>query len=134
MKAIVPSPFLRQVLRADAAVSLAVAVPQVLGASALQAPLDLPGALLAGSGVFLFGYAALLLVMARSRTVWLPLLALVIAGNVGWAAACAALPALDLASGAFGKLYLLAQAVAVLAFAWLEYVGVRRSAPAALHA
>ncbi|MDO9403365.1 MAG: hypothetical protein Q7T87_05000 [Polaromonas sp.] len=50
-------------------------------------------------------------------------------GNLGWAAACAALLLADVvAPTGLGTAYVLVQAVTVAALAGLQYLGLRRSA------
>lgn len=130
MRTINPSSFLRTALLADAVVSGAVAILQIAVPSALRDALGLPPALVLGSGIFLVAYAALLVVLARSTRLPVAAVALVIAGNIAWAVACAALSLLPpLAPGALGIAYLLVQAVAVLVAAALVYAGLRRSEP-----
>jgi hypothetical protein len=124
---IAPSRLLVTALRADAAVSGAVALLQ-LGAAGLIASLTgLAQPLLVASGLFLVGYVVLLLVLAGARRVWKPLLWAVIAGNVGWALGAIALAGAGGAS-ALGIAFLALHAVATLTFAGWEGVGLRRSA------
>ncbi|WP_338771352.1 hypothetical protein [Massilia sp. METH4] len=131
MQTVQPSFLLKTILLIDAAASGAMAAAHLLFPGMLQATLALPGALLAGTGAFLVAYVALLVVLARSRTVWRPLVLFVIAGNVGWAAASLALPVTGIiAPNALGTAYVIVQALGVLAFAALQYRGLARSAPA----
>lgn len=132
MRHVTPSRLLKAALAADAVVSGAVALLQIVAADALAGLLSLPRALLFETGLFLVGYAVLLVVLARSARVPAWLIAFIVAGNAGWAIACIAL----LASGwvaptAAGVGYVVLQAVAVLLFAALEAAGLRSSLPAA---
>ena len=135
MKSVQPAPFLKFAFIADAAVSGAVGVLQLLLPRALADWLLLPNALLLGTGVFLAAYAALLLVFARSKSLWRALVQFVIIGNVGWAIACLALLTSGaVAPSALGSAFLAVQVVAVLAFAGLEFAGLKRSEAAAAFA
>ena len=124
-----PGPFLRRVLLADAAVSAVVGASMAAGAAPLQGLLGLPVALLELAGLSLFPYAAYLIWIATRRAVpraavWVP-----IALNVVWAADC-----LFVAFGGaydpnrIGVGFLALHIVTVLAFAELEFVGLRRVA------
>jgi hypothetical protein len=122
---------LKGVLVVDAAASGALALLQVLGTGPLASLTNLPSTLLDATGIFLVGYAILLLALARASRVPSALIGLVVAGNVGWALGCMALLAsAAIAPGPLGVAFVLAQAAAVLVFAALEYAGLRRSAPA----
>jgi hypothetical protein len=135
MHLILPSRLLRLALVVDAAATGALAVLQLALPDALSRLLMLPRGLLLETGAFLVGYVLLLVVMARSQRLWSWLVRTVVVGNVLWAVGCAAL----LASGAvdpdaLGITYVAMQALAVLVFAGAQYVGMRRSAPAASRA
>lgn len=132
MKTLHPSPLLKLALWTDAAVSGAVALLQLAAAPALADLLALPRALLVESGVFLVAYTLLLVLLARSTRIPSLLLALIVAGNVGWALGCVGLPLAGLvAPNAPGLGYLALQAGAVLVFAAWEALGWHRSRPAA---
>lgn len=131
MNTIFPSRFLKLALIADALVSGAVAALQLVAAAWLSELLNLPKPLLIDTGVFLVGYTILLVLLARSTTVWSLIIGVVIIGNIGWAIACIEL----LASGSvspnvLGVAFVIVQAVAVLVFAAMEYSGLRASKPA----
>lgn len=128
MNTIFPSRFLKLALIADALVSGAVAALQLVAAAWLSELLNLPKPLLIDTGVFLVGYTILLVLLARSTTVWSLIIGVVIIGNIGWAIACIGL----LASGSvspnvLGMAFVIVQAVAVLVFAAMEYSGLRES-------
>jgi hypothetical protein len=126
-----PTPFLRNVMLADAAASGATGLAAALAADAAAPMTGLPAALLAYAGLSLLPYAALVAWLAtRDRlprgAVWA-----VIAYNGLWA--------LDSLVVAFGGLFaptplgiafVVAQAAVVAAFAELQLVGLKR-APAA---
>lgn len=119
--------FLRKVLLADAASCLATGAAQVAATQPLALLLGLPGPLLAGTGWFLLGYAAVVAVVASRDPVPTPLVWVFVAGNIGWAAACVALLASGLlAPTALGIAWVLAQAVTVATLADLQWAGLRR--------
>jgi hypothetical protein len=122
------SGFLRNALILDAVASAASGAAQVAGAGRLDAWLQLPRGLLLESGVFMLGYAVALALLARRATLPAPLVLAVIVGNLAWALACVALPLAGvLAPAALGYAWLAVQALAVLLFAELEFIGLRRS-------
>jgi hypothetical protein len=128
---LLPSTTLRAALRADAIVSGSAGALQLAGGDALAAAFGLPVALHFYSGVFLLGYAAMLVAMARAPRLHAALLALVVVGNVGWALCCIGLPlAGALSPSPLGWGWLGLQALAVLVFAAWEFAGWRAS-PAA---
>ena len=88
-------------------------------------------ALLLLAGIFLAGYTLLLVLMARSARLRYPLVGFIVVGNVGWATGCAALLGTGiLEPNWLGLAFVAAQALAVLAFAAVEYLGLQQSAPA----
>jgi hypothetical protein len=125
-----PSSLLKTTLWADAAVSGSVAVLQLVLTDWLADWLGISSPLLSGSGLFLVAYVALLVLMARAQRLPEPLVWLVIGGNAGWAAGCLVLALAGPAqTSAWGAAYLVLQALAVLAFAALQWLGLRRSTP-----
>ena len=132
MKFVQSSPLLKWALGADAMVSGAVAVLQIAAAGLLAEWLGLPRMLLLGTGVFLVGYMALLLMLARQPRVPVALIALVIAGNLLWAVgALGLLTASTLAPSALGTGFVLLHVATVLFFGTLEWAGLQRSEPVA---
>lgn len=132
MKTIQPSRLLKLALYADAAGTASLAALQLALPSQLGEQLSLPVELVTESGIFMAGYAALLVYLANARRVWAAVVRFIAFGNVGWAAACLALAATSLVSpNGLGVAYLGFQAVAVLVFAWFELAGLRSSAAAA---
>lgn len=128
MKSIQASQLLKTALLADAAVSAAAAALQLAIPDGLAELLRLPRVLLVETGAFLAIYVVLLVAMARAARLWSPLVWVVVLGNVGWALGCVGL-AVSPVPGALGAAFLLAQALAVLVFATLEYRGLKSSAP-----
>lgn len=128
MQTIQPSGFLRGALVADAAVSGVVAALQLGFAGRLADLLHVPSTLLLGTGAFLVAYVVMLLLLARSARVWPALLWLVILGNVAWAVGCIGLVfTVQVNPSALGMAFLGVQAVTVLIFAVLEYMGLSQS-------
>jgi uncharacterized protein YjeT (DUF2065 family) len=123
-----PSIFLRRAILADAIVSGAMALLLSLDAAMLAPLLNLPEALLREAGLFLIAYAALVGWLGTRPSMPKALVAIVIAGNAAWTIGSIAL----LVSGAvtpnlLGKAFVAMQAIAVGAFAELQYIGLRRS-------
>jgi hypothetical protein len=124
MTSLIPNPTLRWALRSDAAVSGAAGAVQLASGAGLAAALGLPAALVWATGLFMPLYAAALLWLARGRPVPSWCVAVVVFGNMAWAAACIAIAAFGivLPSG-LGWAYLLLQAGAVFALALWQYLG-----------
>jgi hypothetical protein len=131
MNSIQSSRFLKNALIADAVASGAVAVLHLARPQAVVGLLNLPDALLQGTGVFMVGYVLMLAALAACRTLWRPLALFVVAGNVLWALASIDILVLGMVQpSALGAGYVVAQAVATLGLAWLQYIGLKKS-PAA---
>ena len=123
-----PSLFLRRAIVADAIFSGASAILLTLGAGELAPWLSLPEALLRETGLFLIAYAALVGWLGMRQAMPKPLVVIVIAGNAAWTLASIAL----LVSGwvnpnLLGEILVAMQAIAVGAFAELQYIGLRKS-------
>ena len=123
-----PSLFLRRAILADAIFSGASAILLTLGAGELAPWLSLPEALLRETGLFLIAYAALVWWLGTRQAMPKPLVIIVIAGNAAWTLASIAL----LFSGwvnpnLLGEILVAMQAIAVGAFAELQYIGLRKS-------
>ena len=127
-KSIHPDLFLRRVLTADAGVSAGVGALMAVGAGPLQRLTGLPASLLIPAGLALLPYAAYLLWIATRpavprAAVWVP-----IALNLLWAADCALVAfGGSFAPTASGQVFLAVQVLSVLAFAELEWIGLRRA-------
>ena len=123
-----PSLFLRRAIVADAIFSGASAILLTFGAGELAPWLSLPEALLRETGLFLIAYAALVGWLGMRQAMPKPLVVIVIAGNAAWTLASIAL----LVSGwvnpnLLGEIMVAMQAIAVGAFAELQYIGLRKS-------
>jgi glucose dehydrogenase len=129
------SPTLRLALLADAVVSATAGLVQVAGGAPLSSLLGLPASLLSWSGLFMLVYAASLVWLARGAARPSALVAVVVVGNMIWAAACIAVWALGIVSpSALGVAYLVMQAIAVFALAAWQFTGWRASPPVGSHA
>ena len=119
---------LKQTLLADAALSGAVGLLSLGAADWLSSSLEVPEALVAGSGAIMLVYATALVLLARRETIPAQGAYAVIGGNVAWAVACAILlfrTWIDPNAG--GIAFILIQIVAVLAFAELQAMALRTS-------
>jgi hypothetical protein len=126
-----PSLFLRRTIVADAIVSGAMALLLTFDAEMLAPLLNLPEALLRETGLFLIAYAALVGWLGTRSSMPKVLVAIVIAGNAAWTLGSIAL----LFSGTvtpnlLGEAFVAVQAIAVGAFAELQYIGLRKSGSA----
>ncbi|MES2413261.1 MAG: hypothetical protein V4614_05625 [Pseudomonadota bacterium] len=121
--------FLRNVLRLDALSCLACGALQLAVPGTLTQLMKLPQPLVVFTGVFLLLYAALVAFISTRRPLPRKAIAVLVAGNLGWAVACVAL----LLSGeinpsGLGVAYVLTQAVTVALLAELQFLGLRRAA------
>jgi hypothetical protein len=126
MNTIVPSLWLKRAFWADAAVCGITAALQLAATGVLTVETGLPGELLTGTGLFLVGYVALLLTLATRTRLWSGWVWLVVVGNLAWGVGAVEV-SLTLQLSALGEAFALVQAVAVAAFAALEYRGLRLS-------
>lgn len=123
------STFLRRTLFVDAAVSGTTGIVMWLGAEVLGTWLAMPAGLLRVAGASLLPFAALLIALATRQAVARGAVVAVIVANALWVVASVAL----LVSGhvaptLLGYAFVIGQAVAVLGFAELQWVGLRRAA------
>lgn len=123
------TPFLRNTLYLDALASGATALLMLLGAPLLSGLLELPEPLLFWAGLVLIPFVAMLVVVARRNSVPNGLLPGIIVLNVLWViASFALLLSGAVAPSALGIAFVVAQALAVAAFAELQFIAIRRSA------
>ena len=130
---IAPSTFLRRALLLDAASCAALGLLMAVCAAPLGWWFHLPLPLLRESGIVLLAFAAFL-AWACTRPLLPRLLVLaIIAGNALWAldSVLLLLPGW-IAPNGLGATFILVQAIATALIAELEYVGLRRSATAAM--
>ncbi|NBB16784.1 hypothetical protein GVN21_15575 [Caulobacter sp. SLTY] len=125
------SSLLKRTLGLDAATCLAMGAAMTLGALPLGDLTGLPPALLMVAGLVLFPVAGLMIWLARRNDAPAPMLWLVIGGNAGWVAA-----SLLLLVGGWvkptlaGEIFVIVQALGVVALTLVEYAGVRQGRPA----
>ena len=126
------TPFLRNVLLADAAMGAAAAALTIFGAGFLAPLLALPQGLIFWAGVALVPIALFLFAMARRPQVprsWLREIVLI---NWAWVAASFAILAFaPIEPNIPGAAFIVAQALAVAAFAVLEGLALRQPQSAA---
>lgn len=120
--------FLRYVLLADATTSLICGLLLTIGGSFLQGILGLPVSLMFYAGLSLFPFAAFLIYVATRKSVSKTFVWLIIGINLLWTIDSFLL----LFSGyvfptTFGYLFVIAQAIGVLVYADLEFIGLRKS-------
>lgn len=131
MSSVHPSVLLRRALFADAALTAPAAIVHLAAADALASLLALPAGLLAGSGAVMVAWVLVVGAMARAARLPAGGVAVVIVANIAWAIACLALALGD--ANALGAAFLIGEAVAVLVFGELQFVGLRRSEAAPDH-
>lgn len=122
------SNFLRYVLFADAATCIACGLLLSVGSSLLQDVLGLSVSLMFYSGVSLFPFAAFLIYTATRKSISKTAVWLLIGLNLLWTIDSFLL----LVSGwvsptTFGYLFVVFQAIGVLMFADLEFIGLRKA-------
>lgn len=126
------TPFLRNILAADAAVSGAAAILMIVGAPYLSPLLGLPSGLLFWAGVALVPFVALLLGVLRRQSVPRLILIDIIGINALWVAASFGLLFSGLVTpNMLGIAFVAAQALTVVLLAELQFVGMRRASAAA---
>ncbi|WAX94555.1 hypothetical protein N7E70_023265 [Aminobacter sp. NyZ550] len=122
------TPFLRNVLHADALISGAAGLLMMLGTPLLSPLLELPAQLLFWAGLVLVPFVAMLVVIARRATVSKLVMIDIIAINVLWVVASFGLLVSGVvAPNAVGIAFVVAQALAVAVFAELQFIGIRRA-------
>ena len=131
MTTVQPSPLLRRALQLDALVSGAAGLLMTLGAGPLSALLALPAVLLTGAGLSMLPWCAVLLWLARRDTLDRRAVWAVIAVNAVWVVDSVLLLAGGWAQPTLlGQAFVIAQALAVVLFAELQFLGLKRSAEA----
>lgn len=124
---------LRGALRIDAVASGVMGLALVLAGGSLAALLGLPEPLLRGAGAVLLPYAAAVALVGSRTPVSRAAATGVVAVNVLWVLASAMLLLVDgmVAPTTLGSTFVVLQALAVLAFAEAQWMGLRRAARAA---
>ena len=129
-----PTPFLRFALLGDAAASGATGLLLAAGAGFLAALLGLPEGLLRVAGLVLLPYAGFVAWLGARKDGGVPRNAVraVVAINLLWALDSVLLLAIGpVAPNGLGIAFVLAQALAVLGFAAMQWAALRGAAPAA---
>jgi small-conductance mechanosensitive channel len=122
------SPLLRWALFADAFASGAMAVLMLSFAGALEDLLQIPARFLFNVGLILVPYAALVGYLGTRERLPTWIVWTVIAANVLWVLDSVLLALSDwIAPNTLGLAFIYAQALAVAAFAELQFIGLRRS-------
>jgi hypothetical protein len=117
---------LRTVLKLDAAASGAMGVLLAAGAGLLSGPLGSSVPVLVGVGLFLIAFAAAVWVVATRPTISRPAVWTLIVLNLVWVVESIVFATGDALTG-LGTVLVVAQAAAVVLFADLEFVGLRRA-------
>ena len=124
------TPVLRSI-RLDAGLTAAAGLSLAAGTPWLDVALGVPRALLAPVGIFLLGYAATLVILARAGAPAAGVKA-VIAGNAIWVVLSVVAVALDwLTLTIAGTVFVLVQAAAVAGLAELQLQSLRRASHSA---
>ena len=126
------TPFLRHTLLADAAMGAGAAALTIFGSGFLASLLALPQGLIFWAGVALVPIALFLLVMAQKTRIprsWLREIVLI---NWAWVVASFGILVLaPIAPNSLGTAFVVAQALAVAAFALLQGLALRQATPTA---
>jgi hypothetical protein len=132
MKSLIrPGPLLRGALRADAALSAVMAAAMMLGAEPLGSLTGLPPALLLVAGLALLPWVAYLLWLSSRRETPAAAVWAVIVLNLLWAVDCALVAAgAGYRPSALGVGFALLNTLGALLFADLQFIGLKRAAPA----
>lgn len=122
------SNFLRYVLFADAATCIACGLLLSAGGSFLQELTGLPTSLMLYAGLSLFPFAAFLIYTATRKSISKTAIWLVIGLNLLWTIdSFLLLVSGYVAPTTFGYVFVIFQAVGVLMFADLEFIGLRKA-------
>ena len=128
MNILTPTPLLRTALALDGATSLLAGAAQVAAPDGIARWTGLPAPLLSATGLFLLVFGVVLLALSRRAHLPDGVVSGIVAGNVGWALACLALPAAGLVHpGPLGLAWLAVHVVDVLVWASLEHFGMKAS-------
>lgn len=121
--------FLRNILFFDGATCAAMGAALMAGARPLTGLIGLPASLLLSAGAILIAFAALLLWAGRQHPVPVFAATAIVLGNVAWGVASLLLVTEGpFALTAIGAAIVIAQALAVILLAAVEFLGFRRMA------
>lgn len=122
------SNFLRYVLFADAATCLACGLLLTIGGGFLQNILGLPASLMFYAGAFLFPFTAFLVYTATRKSISKTAIWAIIGLNLLWTIdSFLLLVSGYVAPTVYGYIFVILQAVGVLMFADLEFIGLRKA-------
>ena len=122
------SNFLRYVLLADAATCLACALLLSIGGGFLQNLLGLPEKIMFYAGLSLFPFAAFLIYTGTRKSISKTVVWVIIGLNLLWTIdSFLLLFSGYVAPTTFGYVFVIFQAIGVLIFAELEFIGLRRA-------
>lgn len=122
---------LRRILLVDAATCTLAGAVMALGSTLLAPVTGIPAALLLYAGVALFPVAAFMAFVAWNRPLHPKLVWMVVEGNLIWVGGSVLLLLGGwISPNALGIGFILLQALAVAGLAALEYLALRRAAPA----
>ncbi len=125
------TPYLRNALRLDAAVSAAAGLVMTFGAGLLGPFLELPQPLLFWAGVAIFAWVVLLALVARRESVSRLILIDIVAGNALWVAASVGILVAGIVTpNTLGVIFVLVQGMAVGLFAALQAAALRSASAA----
>jgi hypothetical protein len=129
MPAVNSTEFLRRMLLIDAAISGSTGVLLAVGADTLERLLSVPAAVLRPAGVSLLPFAALLVALATRPALPRAAVMAVIGANALWVVASVLLLVSGLVTPTvLGYTFVIVQAIAVLGFAELQWMGLKRAA------
>jgi hypothetical protein len=121
------SRLLGRALIADALITGAAGALMLAGAGPLHDWLDLPATLLRWAGLFLIGYAGLVARVGTRPTINRDAVKGIIAANLAWAVGCLVLlPSDGIDPNGWGIAFMLVQVAAVVFFAVVQGVGLRK--------
>jgi len=121
------TPFLRNVLLADAVVSGGAALVMLLGGPLLQSLVHLPAWMMLGGGATLVAYAVFVGWLSRRESVPRALVWALVVINVVWAVDCGLIAfASWWQPSLLGQAFLGVQIAAVLLFAELQFIALQR--------
>jgi hypothetical protein len=124
-----PSTFLRRALIADTVISGASGVLLLAGAGPLSRTFGVSAELLRSAGFSLLPFMVFLIWLCTRSNLPRTAVWVVIALNLAWVIGSIALLFIDgIDPSRLGMAFILVQAIAVAAFAEMQYVGLRRSA------
>ena len=125
---VVITTFLRRVLTIDAVASAGTALLSIAAAAPLSRLLEVPGALLRGSGLALIPFVAFVFWTATRQHAPRAAVGTIIGLNAAWVVASLWLVfGSALSPNAFGIAFIVAQAIAVALFAEFQFVGLKRA-------